>query len=131
MGDSRTIYLQERIEQALDGWHFSPSVDSVLNAPKSKLVRLIFPLRYHTKREWEPACDSTKTDVHACMADLGRTLQVGFTAPEDHLFLPGSSLFVDLTASFAVALACKNASNVPPCTDVHANMCHQTAASEV
>jgi hypothetical protein len=43
MGDERTQYIQQRIEQALDGWSFSPQVDVVLSAPKSKMVRVSPP----------------------------------------------------------------------------------------
>jgi hypothetical protein len=50
MGDERTQYIQQRIEQALDGWSFSPQVDVVLSAPKSKMVRVspphVFPVSF-------------------------------------------------------------------------------------
>ena len=36
--DGRTSYIAERITQALDGWIFTPAVDAVLNAPKSRMV---------------------------------------------------------------------------------------------
>jgi len=36
--DPRTVCIQERIEQALEGWSFAPSVDSLLGAAKSKQV---------------------------------------------------------------------------------------------
>lgn len=39
MGDARNTYIQERLEQGLEGWNFSPSVSSLLDQPKSKQVR--------------------------------------------------------------------------------------------
>ena len=33
-----SVFIQERLQQALEGWSYTPTVDAVLNAPKSKQV---------------------------------------------------------------------------------------------
>ena len=92
--DGRTSYIAERITQALDGWIFTPAVDAVLNAPKSRMVLMpsygpMLPecmlLVQHPALSF---CCGARTDK-MCTPDSGRFLQ-GCWGEQDHAFLPGA-----------------------------------------